>query len=73
MFDRFGEAPNTLKVNYSSGNPQGKYFGVDNFVLLKGVFRSYLEKETLVGPAYAELIPDRIIVFHKVAPNESLK
>ena len=54
----------TAIIPYSTGNEQGKFYGVDNdnpsFIL----FRIYLD-ETGVGASYYELVNDRVIVFHK--------
>ena len=54
----------TAIIPYSTGNEQGKYYGVDNDSPVFVLFRIYLD-ETGVGADYYELINDRVIVFHK--------
>ena len=56
---------NTAIIPYSTGNEQGKYYGVDNGSPVFVLFRIYLEEETGVGADYYELVNDRAIVFHK--------
>jgi hypothetical protein len=54
----------TAVIPYSTGNEQGKYYGVDNGSTVFVLFRIYLD-ETGRGADYYELINDRAIVFHK--------
>ena len=54
----------TAIIPYSTGNEQGKYYGVDNDSPVFVLFRIYLD-ETGVGADYYELVNDRVIVFHK--------
>ena len=55
---------NTAVIPYSTGNEQGKFYGVDNDNPVFVLFRIYLD-ETGVGASYYELVNDRVIVFHK--------
>lgn len=54
----------TAVIPFSTGNPQGKYYGVDNDRPVFVLFRLYLD-ETGIGASYYELINDRVIVFHR--------
>ena len=54
----------TAIIPYSTGNEQGKYYGVDNGNPVLVAFRSYLD-ETGTGASYYEVIYDRVIVFHR--------
>ena len=54
----------TAIIPYSTGNEQGKYYGVDNGNPVLVAFRSYLE-DTGTGASYYEVVYDRVIVFHK--------
>jgi hypothetical protein len=54
----------TAVIPYSTGNEQGKYYGVDNGNPVLVAFRSYLD-ETGTGASYYEVIYDRVIVFHR--------
>ena len=54
----------TAIIPYSSGNEQGKFYGVDNDNPVFVLFRIYLD-ETGVGASYYELVNDKVIVFHK--------
>ena len=54
----------TALIPYSTGNEQGKFYGVDNGNPVLVAFRSYLE-DTGTGASYYEVIYDRVIVFHK--------
>ena len=54
----------TAILPYSTGNTQGKYYGLDNGNPMLLAFRAYLD-ENNVGTSYYELIYDRAIVFHK--------
>lgn len=55
----------TKIIQYSTGNENGKYYGVDNGATLLLAYRAYVEKTTGVGPTYNEIVYDRAIVFHK--------
>ena len=55
---------NTVEIPYSTGNEQGKFYGVDNNSPVFVLFRIYLD-ETGVGASYYELVNDRVMVFHK--------
>lgn len=52
-------------VPYSTGNPSGKAYGVDNNDDLIIGFRSYVDPEAQVGPAPFELIWDHAILFKR--------
>ena len=54
----------TAIIPYSTGNEQGKFYGVDNGSTVFVLFRLYVD-ETGIGASYYELINDRVIVFHK--------
>ena len=54
----------TAIIPYSTGNEQGKFYGVDNDTPAFILFRIYLD-ESGVGADYYELVNDRVIVFHK--------
>ncbi|MER2182712.1 MAG: hypothetical protein ABTA22_04215 [Clostridia bacterium] len=54
----------TAVIPYSTGNEQGKFYGVDNGNPVFVLFRLYLD-ETGVGASYYELVNDRVIVFHQ--------
>ncbi len=56
---------NCLIIPKSTGNPDGKAYGVDNDKNAFIGFRAYIEKATGIGPAYSEIVHDRAIVFHK--------
>jgi hypothetical protein len=57
-------------VPYSTGNPNGKAYGVDNNKDASIIFRVYVDKETLVGPALFDVIWDRAILFTKKNSRE---
>lgn len=59
-------------VPYSTGNPNGKAYGVDNNKDASIIFRVYVDKETLVGPALFEVIWDRAILFTKKNHREDV-
>lgn len=63
--DRYGTDPYSVKVDYSTGNEKGAFYGIDNGQQLLVAFRAYIEEATGVGPDYSEIIYDRAIVFHK--------
>lgn len=52
-------------IPYSTGNPNGKGYGVDNNKEAFIIFRIYVDKESLVGPALFDVIWDRAILFTK--------
>ena len=52
-------------IPYSTGNPQGKAFGVDNYEEAFVGFRIYVDRKTLVGPSPFDVIWDKAIVFTK--------
>ena len=54
----------TVTIPYSTGNEQGKFYGVDNDTPVFVLFRIYLD-ESGVGANYYELVNDKVIVFHK--------
>jgi hypothetical protein len=56
---------NGIVVPYSTGNPSGKAYGVDNNKDVFVAFRIYVDKDTLVGPALFDIIWDRAILFTK--------
>lgn len=55
----------TRLIPYSTGNPDGRFYGVDNGSTLLLAYRAYVEPATGVGPSYYEILYDRAIVFHK--------
>lgn len=54
----------TAILPYSTGNTQGKFYGLDNGNPMLLAFRAYLDQNG-VGPSYYEIIYERAIVFHK--------
>ncbi|MEC9489054.1 MAG: hypothetical protein UMV23_06220 [Halanaerobium sp.] len=56
---------NVIIIPYSTGNPLGKAYGVDNNKDAFIGFRIYVDKTALVGPAYFAVIWDRAILFTK--------
>lgn len=54
----------TAIIPFSTGNEQGRFYGVDNDNPVFVLFRIYVD-ETGVGANYYELVNDRVIVFHK--------
>lgn len=56
---------NCVVLPYSTGNPSGKAYGVDNNKDAFIAFRTYIDKNTQVGPAHFELIWDCAILFTK--------
>ena len=54
----------TALIPYSTGNEQGKFYGVDNDTPVFVLFRIYLD-ESGVGANYYELVNDKVFVFHK--------
>jgi hypothetical protein len=59
-------------VPYSTGNPNGKAFGVDNNQDAFISFRVYVDKEALVGPALFDIIWDHAILFTKKNSREKV-
>lgn len=55
----------TVEVPASTGNPRGRCYVADAGQPLFCAFRAYMEPETGAGPAYSELIWDRLMVFYK--------
>lgn len=55
----------TAVIPYSTGNPDGRFYGVDNENTLLLAYRAYVEPSTGVGPSYYEIVYDRAMVFHK--------
>jgi hypothetical protein len=56
---------NCVIVPYSTGNPQGAAYGVDNNQSVFAAFRAYIELATGIGTSYYEIQFDRAIIFHK--------
>ena len=56
---------NCVVVPKSTGNPEGRAFGVDNGRDAFIAFRCYIEKKTRIGPAHFELVYDRAIHFFR--------
>jgi hypothetical protein len=54
-----------ITIPYSTGNPDGKAFGVDNNEDAFIGYRLYLDQQTLIGPALFDIIWDRAILFTK--------
>lgn len=62
----------TAIIPYSTGNEQGRFYGVDNGSTVFVLFRLYVD-ETGIGASYYELINDRVIVFHKKSADNQTK
>lgn len=62
---RKSDGDNVVIIPYSTGNPQGKAYGVDNNQDIRIVFRVYLDKIAMVGPYVFDIIWDRAILFTK--------
>lgn len=56
---------NVVIIPYSTGNPLGKAYGVDNNKDVRIVFRVYLDKMAMVGPYVFDVIWDHAILFTK--------
>lgn len=56
---------NCVIVPYSTGNPDGSAYGVDNNQDVFVAFRAYIERATGIGTSYYEIQYDRAIIFHK--------
>jgi hypothetical protein len=52
-------------IPYSSGNPLGSAYGVDNNKDAFIGFRIYMDKESNVGPDLYDVIWDRAILFSR--------
>lgn len=62
---RKADEDNVVIIPYSTGNPLGKAYGVDNNQDARIVFRVYLDKIAMVGPYIFDIIWDRAILFTK--------
>lgn len=56
---------NVVIIPYSTGNPLGKAYGVDNNQDARIIFRVYLDKIAMVGPYIFDIIWDQVILFRK--------
>jgi hypothetical protein len=54
---------NTVIIPYSTGNPMGKAYGVDNHQDCRIVFRVYLDQTAMVGPYVFDVIWDQVLLF----------
>ena len=59
------EEGNEIIIPYSTGNPAGTAYGVDNNKDAYIGFRVYVNKETEVGPALFDIVWDHAILFSK--------
>jgi hypothetical protein len=57
---------NCVIVPYSTGNPNGTAYGIDNNQDVFPAFRAYVERATGIGASYYEIQYDRAIIFHKI-------
>lgn len=64
-FARKVDEDNVVIIPYSTGNPLGKAYGVDNDQDVRIVFRVYLDQVAMVGPSVFDIIWDRAILFTK--------
>lgn len=62
---RKSDEDNVVIIPYSTGNPLGKAYGVDNNQNARIVFRVYLDKIAMVGPYVFDIIWDDAILFRK--------
>ena len=62
---RKADEDNVVIIPYSTGNPLGKAYGVDNNKAVRIVFRVYLDQIALVGPYIFDIIWDQAILFTK--------
>jgi len=62
---RKADENNVVIIPYSTGNPQGKAYGVDNNKDVFITFRVYMDKIAMVGPYIFDVIWDRAILFTK--------
>ena len=64
-FARKADEDNVVIIPYSTGNPLGRCYGVDNNQDVRIVFRVYLDQLAMVGPYIFDIIWDRAILFKK--------
>lgn len=62
---RKADENNVVIIPYSTGNPLGKAYGVDNNQDAFITFRVYLDKIAMVGPYIFDVVWDRVILFTK--------
>ena len=62
---RKADEDNVVVIPYSTGNPLGKAYGVDNNKAVRIVFRVYLDQIAMVGPYIFDIIWDQAILFTK--------
>jgi hypothetical protein len=62
---RKADEDNVVIIPYSTGNPLGKAYGVDNNKDVRIVFRVYLDQIAMVGPYVFDIIWDQAILFRK--------
>jgi hypothetical protein len=62
---RKADEDNVVVIPYSTGNPFGKAYGVDNNQDCRIVFRVYLDQTAMVGPYVFDIIWDQAILFKK--------
>lgn len=62
---RSSNGDNAVIIPYSTGNPLGKAYGVDNNQDAFITFRVYVDKIAMVGPYIYDVIWDRAILFTK--------
>lgn len=67
---RKADEDNVVIIPYSTGNPLGKAYGVDNNKDVRIVFRVYLDKIAMVGPYVFDVIWDHAILFKKKRNNK---
>lgn len=68
---RKADEDNVVIIPYSTGNPQGKAYGVDNNKDVRIVFRVYLDQIAIVGPYVFDVIWDRAILFTHLEHNKN--
>ncbi|MDD3174387.1 MAG: hypothetical protein PHF63_12150, partial [Herbinix sp.] len=62
---RMADEDNVVIIPFSTGNPLGKAYGVDNNQDVRIVYRVYLDQIAMVGPYIFDIIWDRAILFRK--------
>lgn len=62
---RKADEDNVVVIPYSTGNPLGKAYGVDNNKAVRIVFRVYLDQIAMVGPYIFDIIWNQAILFTK--------